>query len=75
MQLHPLFATVSRPVYMDRQGFPFLLVECPECHGDGKVEYDNGVDGFSKPFTCHCDTCRGMGEVYEQTSEDELNGE
>ena len=72
MQLHPFLATVTRPVYHDRQGYLFLAIECPECKGEGKMEYDNGVDGFSKPFTAHCDSCGGMGEVFEQVDESEL---
>jgi DnaJ-class molecular chaperone len=72
MQLHPFYATVTRPVYHDRAGFLFLAVECPECHGEGRVDCDNGVDGFSNPFTAECDCCNGEGQVYEQVAEDEL---
>jgi len=73
MQLHPFLATVSRPVYHDRIGFLYLDVECPECRGEGSIDYDDGVDGFSKPSSAECDCCRGVGRVYEQTCEDELN--
>ena len=74
MQLHPLFATVSRPVYHDRHGCLFLPVECPECKGAGEMSYS--TLGLSHPSsrseTCAFETCNGMGEVYEQVSEDDL---
>lgn len=72
MQLHPFFATVTRPVYHDRQGFLFLAAECPECEGNGTIDCDNGVDGFSKPFTICCGECNGTGQVYKEISEDDL---
>lgn len=74
MQLHPLFATVSRPVYQDRCGVLFIPVECPECKGDGEMSYS--TLGLSHPSsrseTCACETCDGHGKVYEQVSEDDL---
>jgi DnaJ-class molecular chaperone len=72
MQLHPFFATVSRPVYHDRAGFLFLAVECPECKGEGVLDFDDGVDGFSRPYSAPCACCNGEGQVYEQVAEDEL---
>lgn len=72
MQLHPFYATVTRPVFHDRDGNLYLKLVCPECGGDGQYEVsvDFRPDGRTKWETCEC--CRGDGEVYEDISEDEL---
>ena len=72
MQLHPFFATVTRPVYHDRFGTLYLLVECPECKGEGSIDFDDGTDGFSNPYSERCSCCAGEGSVYEQVGEDGL---
>ena len=72
MQLHPIYATLTRPVYQDRQHNLYLKKCCEECGGEGQYEIaaDFEPDGRTKWHTC--DTCRGDGEVYEDISEDEL---
>ena len=45
---------------------------CPECEGTGRMEFDCGVDGFSKPYTDTCEACDGDGELsieVEETNE------
>ena len=73
IQLVPMLSTISRPVYQDRDGSLFLKKCCAECGGEGQYEVaaDFQPDGFTKWETC--EECRGDGEIYEETSEDELN--
>ena len=72
MQLHPFYATVSRPIYWDRDGYLYQKACCPECGGDGQYEVaaDFRPDGRTKWHIC--DTCRGDGEVYEEIAEDDV---
>ena len=72
MQLHPFFATISRPVYMDRQGYPFIEVDCPGCRGEGEVPYSS-INPSEKDGMQSCDCCNGTGRVYEQACEEDLN--
>lgn len=74
MQLHPFYATISRPVYHDRAGFLYLSVKCPECGGCGTREAsDKGLaHPSSREITVECETCGGEGQVYEEVAEDEL---
>ena len=71
MQLHPIYATVTRPVYQDREHNLYLKLTCPECGGEGTYE----VYPANPSERCYwetCDCCRGDGEVYEDISEDEI---
>ena len=70
MQLHPFFATVSRPVFWDGISL-FLQADCPECRGYGDIEV-NPIDPSRRAFTVTCDCCGGEGKVLVQTDEDEL---
>ena len=44
---------------------------CPECEGNGTRTYDNGTDGFSRPFKATCDHCDGVGTLEIETLEEE----
>jgi len=74
MQLHPFFATITRPVYHDRAGHLFLAIDCPECDGHGEVDgLDRNIcDPSARAVMVTCPVCDGHGRVYEQTCEDEL---
>lgn len=42
-----------------------MIIDCPDCDGDGFVEDD--FDGLS---SIHCETCDGAGEVNDEDMED-----
>ncbi|MEN9393698.1 MAG: hypothetical protein RLZZ104_2041 [Pseudomonadota bacterium] len=44
---------------------------CPDCEGNGTRTYDNGTDGFSRPFKATCDNCDGAGVLEIEIGEDE----
>jgi len=71
MQLHPFYATVSRPVYWDRDGNLFKLVTCPECKGEGDFERCAPIPWHPSVYE-RCECCNGDGEVFEEISEDEI---
>jgi len=73
MQLHPFYATVTRPVYHDGHGHLFLIVDCPQCKGVGEVEFSS-IKPSEKDGSETCTCCGGSGQEYEQTCDDELNG-
>jgi DnaJ-class molecular chaperone len=60
------------------EGFGYISVVmrpdellCPECEGNGRIHCDNGVDGFSKPYSAVCDHCDGKGVLTIEPLEDE----
>jgi hypothetical protein len=70
MQLHPFLATISRPIYHDREGNLYTVKACTECE-DGQVEvYPANPDERCYWETCQC--CGGGLEIYEDISEDEI---
>lgn len=50
-----LAATETCPVCNGEVG----TVKCPECHGDGEVEFENRYNDY----TVECKTCEGEGEI------------
>jgi len=46
------------------------LGECPECHGEGKLEVTVEVDSFRD---VDCDMCNGSGKVEVDEDENECN--
>lgn len=74
MQLHPFLATVTRPVYWDRDGYLFVQVDCPECNGEGSlVGYSHGANNpSSREITRTCEECGGFGRVYKEIEEEEV---
>lgn len=74
MQLHPFYATVSRPVFHDGHGYLFLDVDCPECGGEGSIDEPSlgRAHPSSRSVSVECDCCRGVGRVYEEVAEDDL---
>jgi len=75
MQLHPFLATVSRPVYHDGRGYLYLDIECPECGGEGTIECSSlGLaHPSSRSVSEPCSCCNGVGRVYEEVAEDDIN--
>ncbi len=57
-------------IYVPVSSTPGEIV-CPRCEGMGRIEYDNGVDGFSKSFMDDCDQCDGAGVLEIETMEEE----
>ena len=68
MQLDPLYSTISRPVYRDSAGYRFIMVDCPECKGEGTHEFyaTSSNDPSCRAKTCACEECGGFGQVYEE---------
>lgn len=67
----PEFCTPSRKVYTDGIGL-FVEQICNGCGGTGKMDVDDGVDGFEYRYLVACDCCDGKGVTREETCESEL---
>lgn len=74
MQLVPQLSTISRPIFQDRLGYLFTLVDCPECKGVGEFECSDTIP-WRKSVYERCECCDGDGRVFEQVDEDEIINE
>lgn len=57
------------------------FIECPECKGEGRCEYERAVPmsnsnpyGYLEDYWAECDNCSGMGEI-ERDWENEADAE
>lgn len=53
-----------------------MQVECPECGGDGRCEYDKPVvdwvrGGFIDTVVDECETCHGFGKIEIEDEDDD----
>lgn len=44
---------------------------CRTCDGSGQQDFDDGVDGFSKPYSRRCEACNGNGSIINEPDEGE----
>lgn len=70
-QLHPFYATVTRPVYQDRDGYLFIQVDCPECNGEGSFHV-SPINPSERDRDVTCECCGGFSKVMKEIEECDL---